>query len=212
MELWRARISLFVPGAEPPEGGRRLRARGLMRRAPGLANVPHLPTGPWSLRLKSRRFLESAAAAPDVWWWLGMAARGRIEEALGRCGERPGASLARALTLGDSTRLPPRWRRGLRGAGLAHLVALSGLHVGLLVGGCVVGGAGLRRGRGPLLGVAAAAGFLLIAGARPALLRATAMGMDLFRRRGRIGSSKAICFNNSCRLVPVRAGCWVSSS
>ena len=177
VELWRARVSLFVPGAEPPEGGRRLRARGLMRRAPGLANVPHLPTGPWSLRLKSRRFLEWTSGGPDLWWRLGTASRRRIERALERCGERPGTSLARALTLGDSTRLPPRWRRGLRGAGLAHLVALSGLHVGLLVGGCVIAGAGMRRGRGPVLGVLAAAGFLLIAGARPALLRATAMGV-----------------------------------
>ncbi|MFQ5350588.1 MAG: ComEC/Rec2 family competence protein, partial [Thermoanaerobaculia bacterium] len=71
-----------------------------------------------------------------------------------------------SLVLGDASRLPLSWRRGLRAVGLAHLVALSGLHVGLLVGCCLVAGAVLPRGTGLALGVTAAVLFL----------RATSMG------------------------------------
>ncbi len=178
VELWNERVSVLIPGSSPPEDGRRLRIRGLLQRPPGLANWPPLAPGPWRLRLKSRRFLHVRSAGwPDSWWRLGLAARRRIEHAMEPAGDRSGVSLARALTLGDSSRLPPRWRRGLRAAGLAHLVALSGLHVGLLVGCCLVVGAALPRGMGPLLGVLAAVGFLLVAGARPALQRATLMGI-----------------------------------
>ena len=182
VELWGERVTLVAPPGSPPGppsgADRALRARGLLRRAPGLANRPPLAAGPWRLRLKSRRFL-----APDVvggggpWWRAGQALRQRIERVLEAAGQRPGTSLARALVLGDATRLPARWRRGLRAAGLAHLVALSGLHVGLLAGCCLLAAAALPRGAGPLLGVVAALGFLLVAGARPALLRATAMGL-----------------------------------
>ena len=176
--LWRERVHLLVGGAGEPPAGRRLRVRGSLRRASGLANRPPLPVGPWRLRLKSRRFLEAPSApGGDPWWRLGISARRRVESALQAAGDRPGTRLARALALGDSSRLPPRWRRGLRAAGLAHLVALSGLHVGMLVGCCLVAGALLPRGVGPTLGVLAAAGFLLVAGARPALLRATSMGV-----------------------------------
>ncbi len=176
--LWRERVTLRLPGTVPPPPGRRVRARGLPRRAPGLANEIPLPAGPWQMRLKSRRFLESRDGGAADWWWrIGGSVRRRVEAALVAAGDRPGTSLLRALALGDSSRLPPRWRRGLRSSGLAHLVALSGLHVGLLAGFCLAVGAPLRRGVGPLLGVVAAVLFVLVAGARPALLRAAAMGV-----------------------------------
>ena len=47
-----------------------------------------------------------------------------------------GRALAGAMLLGDRAALDPLTMRRLRGAGLIHLVAISGLHVGLL--GCVV--------------------------------------------------------------------------
>ncbi len=178
VELWDEPVTILLPGAAPPGDARSLRVRGLLRRAPGLANRPPLVPGPWRLRLKSRHFLEVRAADRwEPWWRLGLAVRQRVERVMAAAGERPGTRLARALALGDSSRLPPRWRRGLRAAGLAHLVALSGLHVGLLVGSCLMAGAKLPRGAGPLVGVVAAAAFLLVAGARPSLLRATSMGI-----------------------------------
>jgi competence protein ComEC len=176
--LWRERVTLRLPGPERPAPGRRVRARGLLRRPAGLANDVPLPAGPWQMRFKSRHFLASRdGGAADGWWRLGSAVRRRVEAALAAAGERPGTRLVRALALGDSSRLLPHWRRGLRASGLAHLVALSGLHVGLLAGFCLAVGAPLRRGVGPLLAVAATVLFVLVAGARPALLRAAAMGV-----------------------------------
>ena len=178
VEAWRQTVRLTLPGEAPPPPSRGLRVRGLLRRAPGLANGAPVKPGPWRMRLKSRRFVEARRAAGcDLPWRIGLWARGRIETALAAAADRPGASLARALALGDAAALPQRWRRGLRAAGLAHLVALSGLHVGLVAGLCLVAAAPWRRGFGALLASAAAVAFLLIAGARPALLRATAMGV-----------------------------------
>ena len=175
---WHERVTLLVPGATPPLDGRRLRARGLLRRAPALANRPPLNTGPWRMRVKSRLFLEiRPARRRDLLWHLGLSVRRRIEGALADADSRPGVRLARALALGDSSQLLPGWRRSLRAAGLAHLVALSGLHIGLLVGCCLLAGAVLPRGAGPVLGVCAAVVFLLVAGPRPALVRATWMGL-----------------------------------
>ncbi len=178
VELWSERVRLSAAAGPPPDTGRGLRARGLLRRAPGLANRPPLPTGPWRLRLKSRRFLEpDLLQEDDLWWRAGLKVRRRIEIGLAASGDGPGIRLARALVLGEASCLRPRWRRGLRAAGLAHLVALSGLHVGLLAGICLLGGAALPRGVGPVVAAVAAVGFLLVAGGRPALLRATAMGV-----------------------------------
>lgn len=178
VERWREAVRLRVPGAERPPSGRRVRARGLVRRSPGLANSVPLPPGPWRMRVKSRRFLETGQeGVGGLWWRLGASARRRLETAMAAAGDGPGTRLARALALGNASGLPPRWRRGLRAAGLAHLVALSGLHVGLLAGFCLLAGAHWRRGAGPLLGMAATVLFLIVAGVRPALVRATAMGL-----------------------------------
>lgn len=48
--------------------------------------------------------------------------------------ERPASSIAIALLTGDRSRMPPEIYDKLRDAGLAHLLAISGLHVGLVAG------------------------------------------------------------------------------
>lgn len=91
-------------------------------------------------------------------------------------GER-GVALVRALVLGDPWQLPPAWLRGLRRTGLAHLLAVSGLHVGLVGALALVAAAPLgRRGR-IAVALAAIGVYLLVAGPRPALLRASLMGL-----------------------------------
>ena len=46
----------------------------------------------------------------------------------------PGAGLAAALMTGDRSFLPVEYEEALRGSGLAHLLAISGLHLGLAAG------------------------------------------------------------------------------
>ncbi|MEE2775451.1 MAG: ComEC/Rec2 family competence protein, partial [Acidobacteriota bacterium] len=46
--------------------------------------------------------------------------------------EGPGRSLAAALAVGERSPLPWAWTQALRRAGLSHLLAISGLHVGIV--------------------------------------------------------------------------------
>lgn len=99
-------------------------------------------------------------------------ARRRLDEAFGEDSQR--RALAGAMLLGDRAALDPATMRRLRGAGLVHLVAISGLHVGLL--GCVVVVL-LERLRLPaIVRTILVASFLLgfghLVGLRPSVVRA----------------------------------------
>jgi competence protein ComEC len=99
-----------------------------------------------------------------------------------------GPALVRALVLGDPNRLPPRWRRGLRRTGLAHLLAVSGLHAGLVAGVVLLAAGFLPRPARIALALVAVAGYLAVVGPRPSMLRASGMaliaGVALLARRG----------------------------
>lgn len=62
---------------------------------------------------------------------LRAAIAGRIRQALG---ETTAAALAVALITGDRSRIPPDVTEALRTAGLAHILAISGLHMALFAG------------------------------------------------------------------------------
>jgi len=179
-------LSLPPSSTEPPPiPGSRLRVRGTLRRSPGYFNGGPVEPGPWRLSPPSRRFVEVSEEAGTV-ARLCHRLRTRVERVLeGSEGEEleggelasPGAAVTWALVLGDSSRLAPEVVRGLRRGGLGHLLALSGLHLGLMAGLAWMGGAVLRlRRRGRLLLVLVAVGlYLLIAGPRPSLLRAAVL-------------------------------------
>jgi competence protein ComEC len=100
-------------------------------------------------------------------------ARGRLTRVFDD-GER--RALAAAMLLGDRGSLAPFTVRRLRGAGLIHLVAISGLHVGIL-GVALIGS--LHRTRLPavarvLLAGLALYGFGHLVGLRPSVVRAAA--------------------------------------
>lgn len=101
-------------------------------------------------------------------------ARRRATWPLARALPRRDAGLARALLLGDRGRLAREDRALFRGTGQAHLLAVSGLHVGLLVGGFVLllrlAGAGLRTTW--IAGLLLAVLYVPFTGAPPSALRA----------------------------------------
>lgn len=187
---------LHVAGAgEPPPTGARLRVKGFLSRPASLGNPPPRPPGPWRLRVKSWRLVEEVEEPGPVGAAAGRLRR-RVEEGLAAAGRERGGPeptegaasarggpprsalglpLARALVLGDASEVPPRVVRGLRRSGLAHLLAVSGLHVGLAAALALLAARGLpRRGRlaAALLAVAL---YLLVVGPRPSLVRASVM-------------------------------------
>lgn len=107
------------------------------------------------------------------------AACGRLADSIERVMPYPESALGQALLLGKRESLPTELVEQFRGTGAAHLLAISGLHVGVLL--AVAVGAGsllLGRQRPTYLAVAAAVIWLyaLAAGASPSALRAAVMG------------------------------------
>ncbi|MYC37734.1 MAG: ComEC/Rec2 family competence protein [Chloroflexi bacterium] len=107
------------------------------------------------------------------------AARGRLADSIERVMPYPESALGQALLLGKRESLPTELVERFRGTGAAHLLAISGLHVGVLLAVTVGAGAWLLgRQRPTYLAVAAAVIWLyaLAAGASPSALRAAVMG------------------------------------
>ena len=88
-----------------------------------------------------------------------------------------GGGLLLGLTTGDRSGMTRRVKDAFAGVGLAHLTAVSGFHVGLVVG--LLSWALRRLGAGrrwsPLLSLPAVWGYVMICGASPSALRAAAM-------------------------------------
>lgn len=162
-----ARIDLFLRGAEPLHRGEVVAAA--LDAPPDLRQdrPPGRPVrvgGPVRIeRLGFRSPLHRLRAA----------ARERIVAAVARAG--PAAGLAAAVLIGDRRLLDAGAAARFRRAGASHLLALSGLHVGIVYG-CAL--ALLRvapRRAGPPIAAAVAAAYALIATGGPALARAAIM-------------------------------------
>ena len=106
-------------------------------------------------------------------------ARRRLADSIERVMPFPESAVATAMLLGRRETLTPELVDKFRGTGAAHLLAISGLHVGVLLA-VTSGAAGwlLGRQRPTYLIVAAVAIWLyaLTAGASPSALRAAVMG------------------------------------
>lgn len=203
VDLWNERLWVALSVSSSLPSDTRLRVRGYLRRAPSLANGGANAPGPWVLRVKSGRLIDKAESQLlDInrWTrWLGEQLGGWVESLLARdSGDRNAWSvtLVRVLVLGQADSLPGAVARGLRAAGLAHLVALSGLHVGLLAGMVALATTGFRPHLRISLVALTVGGYVCLAGARPSLVRATMMllavlGAWLLRRPPRTTNTLA---------------------
>jgi competence protein ComEC len=125
-------------------------------------------------RVKSERLVEilEPTSRPDVPGLLVRSGRRRLDAVLGAAG--PERALVGAMLLGDRRGIDPDQRRRLRDSGLLHIVAISGLHVGILVWMLFALLGRLRLGpRARLvLTVLLLLAFVPGVGARPSVLRA----------------------------------------
>lgn len=171
----RARVQMIVggEGEEPPRGS--LAAQGFLGRSRAPANLVVAEPGPWRLRVKSQLLL--SAERPAVTEWTDRARRSLPASRCAAGGERCGWALARALLLGDTSDLPMAWKRGLRRAGLYHLLSVSGVHVSLVAAMAALLFSALPLRWRLLAGALAVALFVQVVGPFPALLRAALMGL-----------------------------------
>ncbi|PKB81271.1 MAG: DNA internalization-related competence protein ComEC/Rec2 [SAR202 cluster bacterium MP-SInd-SRR3963457-G1] len=105
--------------------------------------------------------------------------RGRLSESIEDTIPYPQSALGQALLLGLRGDLPPEMVQDFRGTGTPHLLAISGLHVGVLVVMFLAASAWLFGRRGfyflavPLIAVWA---YALVSGMPPSVVRAAVMG------------------------------------
>ncbi len=107
------------------------------------------------------------------------AVRGELSDAIERHVAEPQAALTRALLLGMRGSIPPGVARDFRDSGMAHLLAVSGMHVGVVLGLSLLASASLlgrRRGLYLVAPFVLLWVYIALAGAPPSAVRAGAMG------------------------------------
>ena len=116
-------------------------------------------------------------------------ARSALSAAIQRSIPEPQAGLAQALMLGIRSELPQRIKESFRTAGMSHLLAISGLHVGVVMALTLAAGSALA-GRNNPRAIAAAAlvvwVYAILSGLDPPVVRAAIMG-SLFLAQGLLG-------------------------
>ncbi len=100
-----------------------------------------------------------------------------LSSALAGALPEPQASLAQGILLGERSALPQDLKDDLNATSTSHIIALSGYNVTLLAG-LVIGAFAwlVGRRRAAILALAAIAGYTLLTGASPSLVRAAIMG------------------------------------
>jgi competence protein ComEC len=212
----RARIAWYEPAATP-RPGEQWRFRAKLQRPRGVVNTGSQPREAWLLRqqIGATGYASGAAAGerldPDSDWLLGL--RGRSAAHIAATVADPAAAaVLTAITLGFRGGLDAATREALAVTGTGHLLAISGLHIGLAAaaGGLLGGALGRRFGArwrpardwAALGALALAAGYCLLAGmpvsARRAVLMTAAALVALLVRRG---GSLAAAFGGALALV-----------
>lgn len=155
-----------------PDGTHRLRLTGRCREGSEWANRPVVRTPPRFV-VPHPQLIEVIEGERS---WRGRwASLRRLVLAASPPASAPGSELARALILGERSGLAPELRLGLQRLGLAHVLAISGLHVGLVATLAALAGAALRPRRRLLVVVVAVTGYGFLAGPSPSVVRSVLM-------------------------------------
>lgn len=114
--------------------------------------------------------------APNPRRPLAVTVRRRLEESLELCLPAHQVGLMRALLLGDRSGLHPALYQQARRAGIAHLFAVSGLHVGMVGAAAAQLAVGMgAKGCSLAVGMVAILGYGAICGASPSIVRSGSM-------------------------------------
>lgn len=212
-ERWRFEARLRAPRGLRNPGGFDSEKHALLQRI-GATGSLHQPE-------RARRL--SPAAGVDAWREV-MSAR------IGQTVAAPSSRFVRALALGDTRGLTPEDWHVLRAAGLTHLIAISGFHVGMVASAFAVLIGGLwrlfptwarRLPRPQAMGLAAvlaALGYAVLAGfalptVRTVLMMAVWAAARLGRRPARVIDTLALSLIVVLLfdpLSPLAAGFWLS--
>ena len=186
-------VRAFVRSGAGHPAGAAVLARGTWRTAGGMRGEPRLPRPPEATGWIGGATLEALHLPPSEMGprgprrWI-IAWRAALLARLDARLAPEHSAIGKALLLADRSTLDPATREAFVGAGIVHLLAISGLHVGL-IGASLAWLIGLRA-RGPSRLVYAAiltSGYVLLIGAPPSAVRAVLMfwGWALAFRRAR---------------------------
>ena len=162
----------------PLQQGWRVRAVWALKQ-PASGVHPFLPgaaerlasRGSWSqLRVSELEVLERP------WTPLADARRSIAQRMQRLAGPERGGLLAALVLGGAQVQLPDSLRQSFRVAGLSHALAASGFHLSVLLGAALSIGRLLPRTGRLAVAALALAGFLLLAGPQPSVVRAVLMG------------------------------------
>ncbi|MCH8346773.1 MAG: ComEC family competence protein, partial [Chloroflexi bacterium] len=123
------------------------------------------------------RLLAEGVGNPFYQWLYGV--RHRMADSLGRVMREPQAAMGKALLLGLRDDLPDEQVDSFRRTGTSHILAISGLHVGILLGLTLATGVlvfGRRHHLYLLMPAVAVWLYALISGMSPSVTRAAIMG------------------------------------
>ena len=124
-----------------PEGARVRLLAQVAPRVPFRNLTPH-PPWPAHFEVQGRAWIEGPGAVElldQPWPSRALeAARAHVRAALQRSLPASAAGIARALVLGEGAAVAPDDAQRVRGAGLLHVLAVSGLHVAILAGAFVL--------------------------------------------------------------------------
>lgn len=155
-----------------PDGTLRLRMTGRCREGSEWANRPVVKTPPRFI-VPHPQLIEEVEGSAS---WRGRWASWRQQVlAASPKATASGSGLARALILGERSAMDPELRLGLQRLGLAHVLAISGLHVGLVAALAALAGAAMRPRRRLLVVVLAVVAYGFLAGPSPSVVRSVLM-------------------------------------